>query len=116
MTTIQSTLVGLRRFLMLAVAPALALSSAVASADAFDDELLSIQHRWAQANYEAAGKQQKAAFDALLEEARTFSGSHSDRAEALVWHGIVASTYAGVKGPFGAMSLAKEARDQLLRA
>ena len=32
------------------------------------------------------------------------------------WHGIVASTYAGVKGPFGALSLAKEARDALLAA
>ena len=30
--------------------------------------------------------------------------------------GIVASTYAGVKGPFGAMSLAKEAREALLAA
>ena len=40
--------------------------------------------------------------------------SNPERAEALVWQGIVASTYAGVKGPFGAMSLANEARDALI--
>lgn len=112
-----STTVFLRRCALLGiVVPGLVLVSAVASADAFDDELLDIQHRWAEANYETSGKQQKAAFAALLDDARRFSNTHAGRAEALVWHGIVASTYAGVKGPFGAMSLAKEARDKLLAA
>ena len=52
-------------------------------------------------------------FEALLEDARAFAEANPQRAEAMVWHGIVASTYAGVKGPFGALSLAKEARDAL---
>jgi uncharacterized protein (TIGR02996 family) len=107
----------LRRLALLTIAvPGLVLASAAAFADEFSDDLLDIQHRWAQANYETSGKQQKNAFEALLADARHFSDSHLDRAEALVWHGIVASTYAGVKGPFGAMSLAKEAREKLLAA
>lgn len=113
----SATQAPLRLLALLTIAvPGLALTSAAACADEFSDGLLDIQHRWAQANYEASGKQQKKAFAALLTDARHFSDSHPDRAEALVWHGVVASTYAGVKGPFGAMSLAKEAREKLLAA
>jgi len=94
------------------------LASAAALADdaAFDSQLLDIQHRWAQANYNETGKAQKKAFEALLDDARAFAQGNPGRAEPLVWQGIVASTYAGVKGPFGAMSLANEARDALLAA
>ena len=94
----------------------LAAASSQASAGDFEDSLLDIQHRWAEANYTIDGKPQKQAFEALLEDARTLAAKNPDRAEALVWQGIVASTYAGVKGPFGALSLAKEARDALLAA
>lgn len=94
----------------------LAVAASVARADEFGDALLDIQHRWAEANYNVTGKAQKKAFAALLDDARAFSSAHPARAEALVWHGIVASTYAGVKGPFGAMSLAKEAREALTKA
>ena len=81
--------------------------------DAFDAQLLDIQTRWAEANYRDTGKAQKQAFESLLDDARAFAAAHADRAEASVWHGIVASSYAGVKGPFGAMSLAKEAKAAL---
>jgi len=46
----------------------------------------------------------------------TLDRNHPDRAEPLVWQGIVLSTYAGVKGGLGALSLAKESRDSLLAA
>jgi tetratricopeptide (TPR) repeat protein len=94
----------------------LASIAAVADDTAFDEQLLQIQHRWAEANYNTTGKAQKKAFEALLDDARAFAQSNPERAEALVWQGIVASTYAGVKGPFGAMSLANEARDALIAA
>lgn len=87
-----------------------------ARAASFDEDLADIQHRWAEANYRMDGKSQKQAFETLLDDARAFAADNPGRAEALVWQGIVASTYAGVKGPFGAMSLAKEARDALLAA
>jgi len=96
----------------------LILASAGSLADdrAFDDQLLDIQHRWAEANYHETGKAQKKAFEDLLTDARAFAQANPDRAEGLIWQGIVASTYAGVKGPFGAMSLANEARDALMAA
>ena len=94
----------------------LTAAASMAADTSFNEALLDIQHRWAVANYSTEGKAQKKAFATLLDDARALVECHPDRAEALVWQGIVASTYAGVKGPFGAMSLAKEARDVLTRA
>jgi tetratricopeptide (TPR) repeat protein len=98
------------------LACAASAASLAAQADEFSDTLHAIQHRWATANYEETGSAQKQAFESLLEDARHFAVANPARAEALVWQGIVASTYAGVKGPFGAMSLAKEAREVLVQA
>ena len=110
-------MIRIQRFVSVALlAGALSVASANASADEFGDTLHDIQHRWAEANYRATGGAQKDAFEALLQDARGFAEANPGRAEALVWEGIVASTYAGVKGPFGAMSLAKEARQVLLQA
>ena len=107
----------IQRFLFVTLlAGALSVASTTASADDFSDTLHGIQHRWAEANYKATGGAQKDAFEALLQDARGFAEANPGRAEALVWQGIVASTYAGVKGPFGAMSLAKEARQVLMQA
>jgi len=92
------------------------VAAGAAKADDFDDTLRDIQHRWAEANYKTSGGAQKDTFETLLEDARQFAAANPGRAEALVWQGIVASTYAGVKGPFGAMSLAKEAREVLMQA
>ncbi len=98
------------------LACAASAASLAAKADEFSDTLHAIQHRWATANYEETGSAQKQAFESLLEDSRHFAVTNPARAEALVWQGIVASSYAGVKGPFGAMSLAKEARDVLVQA
>jgi tetratricopeptide (TPR) repeat protein len=107
----------IQRLLSVAMlAGVLSVASTTASADSFDDTLQDIQHRWAEANYRETGGAQKNAFEALLQDARDFAAANPERAEALVWQGIVASTYAGVKGPFGAMSLAKEAREVLMKA
>ncbi|HEX7060863.1 MAG TPA: hypothetical protein VF200_02780 [Woeseiaceae bacterium] len=92
--------------LVLAAAPSLA-------GETFEAALADIQHRWAEANYHEHGKEQKRAFDNLLDDARDLASRNPERAEPLIWQGIVASSFAGVKGPFGAMGLAKEARDAL---
>jgi tetratricopeptide (TPR) repeat protein len=81
---------------------------------AFDSELLAIQQAWAVVNYETpAGDPRKDAFDALEKRAEAFTKQHPDRAEALIWEGIIESSYAGAKGGFGALGLAKEARGNL---
>jgi tetratricopeptide (TPR) repeat protein len=89
-------------------------SHAAAPDPAFDAELLSIQQAWAKANYETpAGDARKEAFDALEKRAEAFTKQHPGRAEALIWEGIIESSYAGAKGGLGALSLCKEAKGNL---
>jgi len=88
--------------------------AAMASDPAFDAQLLSIQQAWAKVNYDTpAGDPRAEAFDALERRAETFTKEHPGRAEALIWEGIIESSYAGAKGGLGALSLAKEARGNL---
>lgn len=106
----------LRRTVSLTLLLGLVLCAPVRADGNFDAELADIQHAWAKANYSLTGRAQKGAFDALLVDARALAAAYPRRAEALIWQGIVASSYAGVKGPFGAMSLAKEAKQSLEQA
>lgn len=88
--------------------------AAPAADPAFDAELASIQQAWAKANYEMpVGDQREDAFAALEQRAGKFAHDHPQRAEALIWEGIIESSYAGAKGGLGALSLCKEARDHL---
>jgi tetratricopeptide (TPR) repeat protein len=107
------------RFL-LAASALLALGAphaATAGDPAFDAQLLSIQQAWAKANYETpAGDARAQAFEALEKRAEQFTQQHPARAEALIWEGIIESSYAGAKGGLGALGLAKEARGNLEKA
>jgi tetratricopeptide (TPR) repeat protein len=88
-----------------------------ASDPAFDAQLLSIQQAWAKANYEVpAGDARAQAFEALEQRAAAFSKQYPERAEALIWQGIIESSYAGAKGGLGALGLAKAARGNLEKA
>ncbi len=106
----------IRRILLGVVALLASISGRAANAPdpAFDSELLSIQQAWANVNYEMpAGDARKQAFEALEKRAEAFARRNSGRAEALIWEGIVESSYAGAKGGLGALGLAKEARGNL---
>jgi tetratricopeptide (TPR) repeat protein len=90
------------------------LFAAAPANPAFDAELLSIQQAWAKTNYETpAGDARVQAFDALEKRAEAFTRQNPTRAEALIWEGIIESSYAGAKGGLGALSLCKEARGNL---
>jgi tetratricopeptide (TPR) repeat protein len=90
------------------------VQAAPAADPAFDAELLSIQQSWAKVNYESpAGDTRVQAFDALEKRAEAFTHQHPSRAEALIWEGIIESSYAGAKGGLGALGLCKEARGNL---
>jgi tetratricopeptide (TPR) repeat protein len=91
---------------------------AAAAADpAFDAQLLSIQQAWAKVNYDTpAGDARAQAFETLEKRAEQFTQQHPTRAEALIWEGIIESSYAGAKGGLGALGLAKEARGNLEKA
>jgi tetratricopeptide (TPR) repeat protein len=103
---------NIRRFLILAAAAVASVANAAPVP--FDTELAQIQERWAVANYETpAGDARRHAFEALSAQAQEFAARNPQRAEALIWDGIVLSTYAGVKGGLGALGLAKQSRQAL---
>lgn len=102
------------RSLFLGIVLSMAAATAFAAPADFDAELLAIQQAWAAANYQTpAGASREAAFEALSQQAAQFTKRFPQRAESLVWEGIVLSTYAGAKGGLGALGLAKQARDRL---
>jgi len=87
-------------------------SSTCALADLTSD-VEHLQQRWAEINYQLEGKIQLSAFEQLLNEAATTVSSYPNAAEALIWSGIIKSTYAGAKGGLGALALAKASKADL---
>lgn len=93
------------------------LATPAAQADeAFDTGLKAVRDAWAIANYRTAPGDRPAAFDKLAAQSAAFVAKYPKRPEALIWDGIVLSTYAGVKGGLGALGLAKDAHAQLQAA
>jgi tetratricopeptide (TPR) repeat protein len=80
----------------------------------FDAELHAIAQAWDHANFDVSNAREKAALlDELSARAASFASSHPQRAEPLIWEGIILSSYAGAKGGLGALSLAKRSRERL---
>lgn len=75
-----------------------------------------LQERWAEINYQMEGNTQETAFDALMKEAEAIVAANPTSADALIWSGIIKSTYAGAKGGLGALALAKASKADLEKA
>jgi tetratricopeptide (TPR) repeat protein len=56
------------------------------------------------------------AFEDLAAETETFVADYPDRAEPLIWRGIVLSTWAGAERGFSALGLVSDAREVLEKA
>ncbi len=99
------------RRLSLALAAALSLAAAtVAIAGDPSPQVTAVRDRWAEVNYNTPKKQREAAFDALAKQAAAARAAQPRDAAALIWEGIVLSSYAGERGGLGAMGLAKQAK------
>jgi cytochrome c-type biogenesis protein CcmH/NrfG len=94
------------------VATALAalLFAAAACAAPVDDSVADLQHGWETIRYKTPAAQQADRYEALAAKAHKVVEAYPDRAEPLIWNGIVISTLAGAKGGLGALSLAKDAK------
>lgn len=97
----------------------LLLASVIAApvwAGDLDSDLAGIQARWAEIQYQLPADKREKAFENLAGQAEALVDSYPDRAEPLIWQGIVLSTYAGAKGGLGALGLVKDARKSLDKA
>ncbi len=74
------------------------------------EQVAEVQEHWAQANYQLKGKAQQSGFEDLMKQADAVVQENPQSAEALIWRGIVKSSYAGIKGGLGALGLAKSAK------
>lgn len=84
--------------------------SAGAIAAPVDDAVSDLQRDWETIRYRTPSAQQAERYEALAAKAQKVVQSHPDRAEPLIWDGIIVSTLAGAKGGLGALSLAKDAK------
>jgi tetratricopeptide (TPR) repeat protein len=102
--------------LALAMTATLAATPVLANETPLDQSILEFQQQWAHINYELPTDQKAAAFEALGKQEATLVQHYPNRAEPLIWHGIILSSLAGAKGGLGALSVVKEARNNLLAA
>lgn len=75
-----------------------------------------LQDRWAEVNYALPEDDREKAFAELLTTADKVVGSNPDKAEALIWRGIIKSSYANAKGGLGALSVAEASKADLEQA
>jgi tetratricopeptide (TPR) repeat protein len=101
--------------IVLSVFGLVAMSAGIAYADVQND-IVQLQQRWAEINYEIEGKAKLTAFEELVERADQLTDANPDSAAAWTWSGIIKSTFAGAKGGLGALGLAKEAKADLEKA
>lgn len=95
---------------------AIILSVSAITFSATADTLLEVQRDWAHVNYDLTGDEQEKAFNVLLHKAEEWVKKQPDSAEAHIWLGITQSSFAGVKGGLGALSLAKKAKKNFEKA
>ncbi|MBB3140470.1 hypothetical protein [Halomonas organivorans] len=88
-------------------------ASALAMEPEVADALSGLQSRWAEIRYDLPENQQEDAYAALAERAEQAVAAHPDAAELHAWAGIVRSTQAGASGGLSALSLVKQAREEL---
>ena len=86
------------------------------SATGLPDDIAMLQHEWARIKYQTPENQQEKQFEALAKTAESITARYPNRAEPLIWEGIILSTWGGAKGGLGALSLVKQSRDRLEKA
>jgi tetratricopeptide (TPR) repeat protein len=87
------------------------------AADALDSEVHRLQSTWEGIKFGVPeGDEQTRQMNALGDDADAVAARFPDRAEALIWDGIITSERASMASAFSALSLAKRARDLLEQA
>ena len=82
-----------------------------------NEDVAQLQKSWGKLKYQTPVAQQEKGFEELLAQSKTVTSQYPDKAEPLVWQGIIEATYAGVRngisGQLAALSLVKNAKKSL---
>jgi tetratricopeptide (TPR) repeat protein len=98
---------------------AFAWSMTLLAAPAFagvEDDVAKLQHDWERIKYQTPKAEQEKDYEQLLKEADKAVAQNPNRAETLIWHGIIEASYAGAKGGLGGLSMAKSAKSAFEQA
>ena len=92
------------------------LAGSVSAWAGMEEDVARVRQEWERVKYEVSSKEQAAAFEKLLKDAEKVAAEQSNRAEAVIWYGIIEASYAGAKGGIAALSLARNARKSFEQA
>jgi tetratricopeptide (TPR) repeat protein len=80
------------------------------AASPMDSGVAELQHDWESVRYQTPTAEKPERWARLATKAQQVVAQHPQRAEPLIWQGIVLSSWAADKGGWGALSLVKEAK------
>ncbi len=82
----------------------------LAHAGTVEEDVVQLQHDWEVIRYQTPASEREKRFEALATKAHQLVEAQPQRAEPLVWEGIIVSSWAGEKGGLGALGLVKRAK------
>lgn len=92
---------------------------AVASGSSFagvEEDVSQLQREWEKVKYQSPAVQHEKGFESLIKLADKMVEQNPNRAEPLIWQGIIESSYAGAKGGLGALGHVKNAKKTFEKA
>ncbi len=88
-------------------------SFAIASVE---EDVSTLQKGWEKVKYQSPESAHEKGFESLIKEANQLVVQNPNRAEILIWQGIIESSYAGAKGGLGALGHVKNAKKTFEKA
>ena len=96
------------------------LSFSNAAFAGMNEDVFQLQKAWDKLKYQTPASLQEKGFEELLDQSKTVTTQYPDKAEPLIWQGIIEATFAGVRngisGQLAALSLVKSAKNSLDKA
>ena len=85
-----------------------------------DEDVFQLKKSWEHLKYKTPLSEQEKGFESLLAQSEKITAKYPDKAEPLVWQGIIEGTFAGVRngirGQLAALSLVKDAKQHFEQA
>ncbi len=85
-----------------------------------DEDVFQLKKSWEHLKYKTSLSEQEKGFESLLAQSEKITAQYPDKAEPLVWQGIIEGTFAGVRngirGQLAALSLVKDAKQHFEQA
>lgn len=81
-----------------------------------EEDVSQLQKSWEKVKYQTPSAQHEKGFESLMKDADKLLAQNPNRAEILIWQGIIESSYAGAKGGLGALGHVKNAKKTLEKA